>query len=233
MTERKLHRWQIDRPAKIRLEGDEVWAGCIVSDLSFTGCMAAVTIKLPKDNFMRAEICLSDDCILDVEAWVVWHRPVDGHNVYGLYFTKITDKDKEKIYKFIQRNYPDQLHAKWGVGPKKEEKIDREEVEMEDRRIFQRFPAQLPVRFLNLTTGSEGEAQTLDVSAKGLGLTLSQELKPSSTLEMWLSIPDSGEPLYTRGEVAWSRPDAPGSFKAGINLEKADLMGLSRVLRAA
>jgi len=227
-TPRKLTRWQLDRPAKIRLEGAQAWAGCVISDLSFSGCMVSVTIKLPKDNFMRAEIFLSDDCILDIEAWVVWHRPVDGHNVYGLYFTKINDRDKEKIYKFVQRNYPEQLHAKWGVGPKKEEKGG---IEMEDRRIFQRFAAKLPVRFLNVTVGSEGEAETWNVSAKGLGLTLSQELKPRSTLEMWLKISDKEEPLYARGEVAWSKLEAPGRFKAGINLEKADLMGLSRVLR--
>jgi hypothetical protein len=190
--------------------------------------MIAVAIKLPKDNFMRAELFLSEDCVLDIEAWVVWHRPVDGHNVYGLYFTKISDSDKEKIYRLVQRNYPDQLHAKWGVGPKKEERGGEK---MEDRRIFQRFPARLPVRFLNVTAGGEGEAQTLDISAKGLGLALSQELNPRSTLEIWIMIPDKGEPLYTRGEVVWSKPEAPGRFKAGISLEKADLMGLSRVLK--
>jgi c-di-GMP-binding flagellar brake protein YcgR len=236
-TVRKYTRWQLDRPAKIKLEGAGAWVGCIISDLGFAGCMIVVAMKLPKDNFIKAEIFLSEDCILDVEAWVVWHRPVEGHNVYGLYFTKISDRDKGKIYKFVQSDYPEQLYAKWGLGPDKEEKVSlpagREEVNMEDRRIFQRFPAQLPVRFLDLNSGSEGEAQTLDVSAKGLGLTLSQELKPRSNLEIWIKVPDNGEPLYTRGEVVWSKPEAPGRFKAGINLEKADLMGLSRVLRVA
>jgi hypothetical protein len=48
---------------------------------------------------------------------------------------------------------------------------------------------------------------------------------------MWLDIPDQHEPLYTRGEVAWSQtlPDT-GQQRLGIRLEKAELMGLARVL---
>jgi c-di-GMP-binding flagellar brake protein YcgR len=236
-TVRKYTRWQLDRPAKIRLEGAEAWTGCVISDLSFCGCMVALAIRLPKDSFIRAEIFLSEECSLDLEAWVVWHRPAEGNNVYGLYFTRITDSDKEKIYKFVQSNYSRQLHAKWVTGLEKEEEkaclpAGREGGEkMEDRRIFQRFPVNLAVRFFNLTSGSEGKAQALNISAKGIGLTLSEEIKPRSALELWLEVSEKGEPLYTRGDVVWSRPDAAGKFSVGISLEKADLMGLSRALR--
>ena len=101
----------------------------------------------------------------------------------------------------------------------------------EDRRIFARFTAQFPLRFIDLTSNEEGQGQTLDVSAKGVGLVTTGQLQPRTAVELWLDIPDTGEPFYTRGEVVWSSMVAPQEYRAGVNLEKANLMGLSRVLR--
>ncbi|TBR15082.1 PilZ domain-containing protein [bacterium] len=101
----------------------------------------------------------------------------------------------------------------------------------EDQRIFARFPARLPLRFLDADANMEGGAETYDVSAKGLGLVTNEQLKPHTSLEMWLHIPDKGEPLYTRGQVVWSTMVEPNRYQTGVNLERADLMGLSRVLR--
>ena len=103
--------------------------------------------------------------------------------------------------------------------------------EYRDRRVFERFAAKMSLRFLNLNTGKEGFAHTSDFSAKGLGLVTSHNVTPRSLLEIWVDIPDKGEPLYTRGEVVWAKCLAPEQYRMGVNLEKADLMGLSRVLR--
>lgn len=102
---------------------------------------------------------------------------------------------------------------------------------LKDKRIFARFTATFPLRFLNLDANNEGEAQTQDISAKGIGLVTAEQLRPHTSLEMWLSIPDKGEPLYTRGEVVWSKRLEVNKYRAGVELEKADLMGMSRVLR--
>ena len=102
-----------------------------------------------------------------------------------------------------------------------------------DRRVFERFKARLPVRFIDLKRNREGTAYTCDVSAKGLGLVSQVEVNPYTPMELWLDMPDKGEPLYTRGEVVWSSSITPNSWRVGINLERADLMGMSRVLRAA
>lgn len=98
--------------------------------------------------------------------------------------------------------------------------------EFEDKRVFARLPVSLTVKYLDLGSNTEGEAQTQDISAKGIGLATDRALSPNSSLEMWLRVPDKGEPFYTRGEVVWSSDN-----RAGINLERADLMGISRVLR--
>lgn len=105
-------------------------------------------------------------------------------------------------------------------------------VESEDKRIFARFPVKLSMRFLDLLSNREVQAQATDVSAKGIGFVAATELKPLTPLELWLKVPDKGNPLYTRGEVIWSEMIGPDQYRTGVNLERADLMGISRVLRA-
>jgi len=102
---------------------------------------------------------------------------------------------------------------------------------MEDRRVFERINTRLPVRFLDPTSGREGKADTINVCANGLGLQTNDNLSVMTPLEMWLGIPDQHEPLYTRGEVVWSEPlPGTGEHRIGVRLEKAELMGLARVL---
>jgi len=102
---------------------------------------------------------------------------------------------------------------------------------MEDHRVFARINIKLPVKFLDPTSGKEGKADTTDISANGLGLIVNESLPARTPLEIWLGIPDKHEPLYTRGEVVWSEPlSGTGEHRAGVRLEKAELMGLARVL---
>jgi hypothetical protein len=78
----------------------------------------------------------------------------------------------------------------------------------------------------------EGQAGVQDISAKGIGFISKEDFRVNSPLEMWIDIPDGCEPLYARGEVVWSKMLAPNVYRVGVNLERADLMGVSRVLRA-
>lgn len=98
---------------------------------------------------------------------------------------------------------------------------------MDDRRVFERIDVNLPLRFLDIVNGYEGSAQTFDISANGIGFTAAEGLSSNTRLELWLNIPDQHEPIYTRGEVVWS-----AGSRIGVQLEKAELMGLARVLWA-
>ena len=60
---------------------------------------------------------------------------------------------------------------------------------------------------------------------------LKQEVAVNTPLEAWLHIPDAGEPLYARGMATWSKRDSDNQYRIGMDLERADLMGLSRILR--
>jgi len=102
---------------------------------------------------------------------------------------------------------------------------------MEDNRVFARINTRLPVRFLNPVDGSEGVGETIDISANGVGFVTNQELSSRTPLEMWLNIPDKHEPFYTRGRVMWAgSASGIGQSRIGVRLDKAELMGLARVL---
>ena len=216
---RKFIRWQLNKLIKIQLQGAVASAECLLKDISFSGMQISLRIKLPLDKFIKLRIILFKGTEINVEAWVARHKFSDGRNIYGLYFTKIDSLDKGKIYGFVYKNMPQ--GASKGGGEK-----------MDDRRIFQRFNIRFPVRLLDLNNGEEIVAETSDVSAKGIGLWSKKAIIENTPVEAWLKIPDRGEPLYTRGNVAWSRTEGLGECHLGINLEKADLMGLSRILRS-
>ena len=102
---------------------------------------------------------------------------------------------------------------------------------MEDRRIFERITARFPVRFLEAMEAKEGRGSTCDVSANGVSFVTNEDLAKNAALELWLEIPDSRGPLYTRGRVVWlDNTTVPGENRVGIRLERAELMGLARAL---
>ncbi len=105
-------------------------------------------------------------------------------------------------------------------------------VDFEDRRIFERFAVKFPLRFMRVGSENTAEALTYDISAKGIGLVFKEELEQDADLEIWLDIPDQVGALYARGRVVWVGSASSDGYRAGINLEKADLMGVSRALRA-
>ncbi|MFH1577717.1 MAG: PilZ domain-containing protein [Candidatus Omnitrophota bacterium] len=100
-----------------------------------------------------------------------------------------------------------------------------------DRRVFARIDKTLAVRLLASGQDKESNAQTVDISANGMGIESETKLSPQTQLEMWLELPDKKGSFYTRGEVVWS-----SSFtdklkqRVGVHLEKAELFGLSPVL---
>jgi hypothetical protein len=239
---RNFVRWQIHHKAKVRLDQaiDDVF--CYVNDINYKGVGVILNAKLPEDTAFRMRLNLSDGFLIEAEVWVAWNRMVDGVNHYGLYFSKLKDADKEKIYRFINTHCQSEVVSKWWPGQNNAQDQDinagqsnagqiKENDQALDARIFERFAKQIPMRFINLDDGTEYLGQTVDISAKGLGLSTNQQLRPHAALEIWLDLSNSQEPLYTRGEVAWSKPEIGGSYRAGVALDKADFMNISRLLR--
>lgn len=100
-----------------------------------------------------------------------------------------------------------------------------------DRRIFERFPLRFSLKYLDQNSNRGGLAETRDFSAEGIGLLANEELPAHVPLDIWLHIPDKGEPLYAKGEVVWTKKIDSNKYKAGIKLENVQLMAMSRALR--
>jgi hypothetical protein len=103
---------------------------------------------------------------------------------------------------------------------------------MQDRRMFERFNVNFPVKFLVLDGNKEGLGRIVDISASGGGLIVTKEqLNPTDSLEIWLQIPDNKEPFHTTGKVVWSTMIEPETYRVGVQFDEMDLMGLSRVIK--
>ena len=63
----------------------------------------------------------------------------------------------------------------------------------EDRRIFLRFPASLPLHYININLNlkRKSHAHTCNIIANGIGLVTNEELLPHTPLDILLNIPDN------------------------------------------
>lgn len=238
---RSCARWQVAKPIKLKLDGKDDFKDCLVKDINFKGMQVLLKEKLPLDSYLRILIVLTESYVLNIEAWIAWHKAENEKNIYGIYFSKITDSDRQKIYQFISKDFPEELSRKWWSDDLDKKSATQilnkggeymQNHDSQDRRVFERFPVSFSARFLEVGSDVQVEARTFDISAKGVGLVARQELLRDTDLELWLDIPDQAGPLYARGKVAWSKEFEANEYRAGINLEKADLMGVSRALRA-
>ncbi|MCU0665674.1 MAG: PilZ domain-containing protein [Candidatus Omnitrophica bacterium] len=230
---RQLTRWQIKRNIKIKLDNTapSVYEG-VLKDLNLKGMQVVLDARLPYQRLFKMQLSLSDDIILNVDAWIIWHRLIDGENTYGVYFTKISDQDKEKIYQFLRADFPQQVDRKWwkdNVSNNADDQFSHDKIP-QDQRVFARFPADFTVKFLSPDFNQEGEAKTQDISAKGLRILSNTLIPINSALELWIHASARQEPVYARGMVSWSKM-INNDFHSGINLEKADFMNLARLLR--
>lgn len=229
---RRLSRWRINKHIRLKLFDTQVYTVAFLRNVNLRGIQILSDIKLVANSIVKLNIELSEDTIIEVEVWVVWDRALNGINHYGLYFTKIRDADKENIYQFARNKFPSQVNQSWWPDKFEEANNMMNKETSEDKRIFARFKVDFPLRFLASAFSNEKNARSVDISAKGIGFVSEERLPTHEPLELWLDLSDNAEPIYLRGNVVWSTPFGNNNYRSGINLEKADLMGLARVLRA-
>jgi len=103
---------------------------------------------------------------------------------------------------------------------------------MKERRVFERFSVEFPVKFLELNTNREGTGKIINISASGAGMIVTKEcLSPSMLLEMQFCISDDKDPIHASGKVIWSNMIEPYVYMVGVQFDKVDFMGIARALR--
>jgi len=73
----------------------------------------ALDERLPLNKVIKLNLFLSEDFILEIESWIIWQKVLDAYYFYGLYFTHIKDYDKEKIYQFVYKYFPQIISQQW------------------------------------------------------------------------------------------------------------------------
>jgi hypothetical protein len=103
---------------------------------------------------------------------------------------------------------------------------------MQERRLSKRSNVRIPFRFMETEKNKEGVGEITDISSSGAGMIVTcEKLQPLSTLQMWLEIPNSPEPLQVNGRVKWLKNVAPGIFRIGIKFDKVDFIAISQVFK--
>lgn len=102
---------------------------------------------------------------------------------------------------------------------------------LSERRIFERIQLKLTLKFLEVTSNKGGLASTYDISAKGISIVTNQKILPDVSLGIWIQISNREESLYTRGKVIWSGKFGFSEYRAGVSLEKTELIRMSAILK--
>jgi hypothetical protein len=101
-----------------------------------------------------------------------------------------------------------------------------------ERREFSRFSLKVLLRYLNFDLLQEANAQTYDISNKGICLITRDSLPIDTCLDIWLEMPDNGDKIYVKGRVIWSSMIENNKYRVGIDLEDAELNPISLVLKS-
>jgi len=106
---RRFVRWQVNRQASVKLQGQDNPLECKIEDVSLKGLRIHSPQEFKKDSNLALSIALGYELFFNIEASVAWNKAVGADNIYGLYFTNIKDVDKEKIYRYVYGNFPEQI----------------------------------------------------------------------------------------------------------------------------
>jgi c-di-GMP-binding flagellar brake protein YcgR len=107
---RQCGRWQVKKTASVRFKGLAYPFECQVRDIGYKGIRIHSPRALTKDSNLALSIALDPGLSLNIEeASVVWSNPEGQDNVCGLCFTEIREKEKEKIQRFVQSNFREQI----------------------------------------------------------------------------------------------------------------------------
>lgn len=221
--QRRVVRWAVHKDAKVQAPGNETFVPAVIHDISLKGMRVALDDLLPTRIGFLLTAVLPDQEKIECDAWAVWRREAGARRYYGLYFTRLNDTDKEKICRFIRREYPQSLNTDL-QGPV----LDQGHVS--DRHFSQRFRLACPVEVTDRACGVAATGETVDFSSNGIGLCLQNSIEPGREVLIQLSLPHQTNPLPSTGTVMWSNL-TPRGFRVGIRLDHDDLIGLPQLLR--
>ena len=104
-------------------------------------------------------------------------------------------------------------------------------VQVDDRRIFDRFTARFPVKLKDSRDDYGSNVFLRDVSAEGAKVSTKENLFVNDKVEFLVELPDGKEPLSFNGHVVWVHGLNPQLREAGVRFEKIDFMDTQRIFK--
>jgi len=94
---------------------------------------------------------------------------------------------------------------------------------MDERRSEPRYPLADRVLVTIRSAGAQSSpalrtvaASSLDVSARGICVTLDAAVGPGTALDLWVKVQDQPGTLSLRGRVKWTTATSDGQYRVGI-----------------
>jgi hypothetical protein len=105
---RVLPRWGVNISAHVQPQGSAQSFACELVNLNLRGFELSCATALPSDC-TRIVLRLGEEYIFNLGVQIVWSTAPAKRFVYGVKITQIRDADKEKIFQYVSRNFPDQV----------------------------------------------------------------------------------------------------------------------------
>lgn len=122
---RKFARWNTSRPVRFSLVGkdNEEEKMALLKDISFAGARMSLFESLRLNDKLDMFLEIPDEeHAIHCEGKVVWQKSVEDAGAApfacGLSFTRIKDQDKEKMFRYMSQNSPEEVKKKWWEGVK-------------------------------------------------------------------------------------------------------------------
>lgn len=103
--------------------------------------------------------------------------------------------------------------------------------EFRERRKFRRFVITIPSTYFRFEVNRGNDAQTKDLSCKGIGFIANEELPLNTRVNIWIKPPDNEKQILTQGEVIWSNKVEFNKYRIGITLDDPGIKPLPIILR--
>ena len=104
-------------------------------------------------------------------------------------------------------------------------------VQVDDRRIFDRFTARFPVKFQNSRDSYGSNVFLRDFSADGAKIVTKRTIFINDSIDLVIELPDGHDPLTVSGKIVWAKKTNPASWDAGLKFDRVKFMQTQRVYK--
>ncbi|MFH1640682.1 MAG: PilZ domain-containing protein [Candidatus Omnitrophota bacterium] len=109
LERRQCGRWLLINPVSAWLEGQDYPLECQIRDIGYKGLRIHSRTEFKKNSVIGLRFVLGSELPLNLKASVVWNGTQGREHACGVYFTDMREKDKERIHKYIQNSFREQM----------------------------------------------------------------------------------------------------------------------------